>query len=160
MRKGDTVFIKYMEQTPVGTLKIVSDGKALREISFFEGETLEDKPDSITDEAEKQLREYFAGKRRDFDIPLTLEGTPFRKKVWKELCNIPYGMTVSYKYIAKKIDCKAARPVGGANNKNPIVIVVPCHRVIGQNGALTGYGGGLWRKEILLELESKYKEVK
>ena len=153
------VFIKYMENTPVGTLKIVSDGKALKEISFFDNEVLKNEPDSITDEAEKQLKEYFLGERRYFDLPLALEGTPFRKKVWNELCNIPYGMTVSYKYIAQKINCRAARPIGGANNKNPVVIVVPCHRVIGEDGALTGYGGGLWRKEALLELERKYKEV-
>ena len=153
------VFIKYMENTPVGTLKIVSDGKALKEISFFDNEVLKNEPDSITDEAEKQLKEYFEGRRKSFDLPLSLDGTPFRKKVWNELCNIPYGMTVSYKYIARKINCRAARPIGGANNKNPVVIVVPCHRVIGEGGSLTGYGGGLWRKEALLELERKYKEV-
>ena len=153
------VFIKYMENTPVGTLKIVSDGKALKEISFFDNEVLKNEPDSITDEAEKQLKEYFEGRRKSFDLPLSLDGTPFRKKVWNELCNIPYGMTVSYKYIARKINCRAARPIGGANNKNPVVIVVPCHRVIGEGGSLIGYGGGLWRKEALLELERKYKEV-
>ena len=153
------MFIKYMENTPVGTLKIVSDGCAIKEISFFDEEILEDLPDRVTDEAEKQLKEYFEGRRKSFDLPLSLEGTPFRKKVWNELCNIPYGMTVSYKYIAQKINCRAARPIGGANNKNPVVIVVPCHRVIGEDGALTGYGGGLWRKEALLELERKYKEV-
>ena len=153
------MFIKYMENTPVGTLKIVSDGKALKEISFFDNEVLKNEPDSITDEAEKQLKEYFEGRRKSFDLPLSLDGTPFRKKVWNELCNIPYGMTVSYKYIARKINCRAARPIGGANNKNPVVIVVPCHRVIGEGGSLTGYGGGLWRKEALLELERKYKEV-
>ena len=153
------MFIKYMENTPVGTLKIVSDGRNVKEISFFDDEVLKNEPDSITDEAEKQLKEYFEGRRKSFDLPLSLEGTPFRKKVWNELCNIPYGMTVSYKYIARKINCRAARPIGGANNKNPVVIVVPCHRVIGEGGSLTGYGGGLWRKEALLELERKHKEV-
>ena len=153
------MFIKYMENTPVGTLKIVSDGRNVKEISFFDDEVLKNEPDSITDEAEKQLKEYFEGRRKSFDLPLSLEGTPFRKKVWNELCNIPYGMTVSYKYIARKINCRAARPIGGANNKNPGVIVVPCHRVIGEGGSLTGYGGGLWRKEALLELERKHKEV-
>ncbi len=153
------MFVKYMENTPVGTLKIVSDGRAVKEVSFFDDKALKNEPDSITDEAEKQLKEYFEGRRKSFDLPLSLEGTPFRKKVWNELCNIPYGTTVSYKYIAQKINCRAARPIGGANNKNPVVIVVPCHRVIGEGGSLTGYGGGLWRKEALLELERKYKEV-
>ena len=149
-----------MDNTPVGTLKIVSDGMAIKEISFFEGEKEAENGDEITTKAIKELAEYFEGKRKTFDFPLNVEGTSFRKRVWNELCNIPYGDVVSYKYIADKINCKAARPVGGANNKNPIVIVIPCHRVVGADGSLTGYGGGLWRKEILLELERNNKEVK
>ena len=149
-----------MDNTPVGTLKIVSDGRAIKEISFFEGEKETVNGDEITTRAVKELEEYFEGKRKIFDLPINLEGTPFRKRVWKELCNIPYGETVSYKYIADKINCSSARPIGGANNKNPIVIVIPCHRVVGADGSLTGYGGGLWRKEVLLELERNNKEVK
>jgi len=152
-------YLRYLGNTPVGTLKIVSDGKYIKEISFYEGERAEENGDVLTDEAKKQLEEYFEGKRKCFDIPLAMEGTSFRRKVWKELCNISYGETVSYKYIAERIGCKAARPIGGANNKNNIVIVIPCHRVIGSDGSMTGYGGGLWRKEILLELEKYYKEV-
>ena len=159
MKRGEKVFVKYMKETPVGTLKIVSDGKSIKEISFFDADAFEDLPDRVTEEAEKQLEEYFEGNRKSFDLTLALDGTPFRLKVWNELCNIPYGMTVSYKYIAQEINCRAARPIGGANNKNPIVIVIPCHRVVGEDGSLTGYGGGLWRKEVLLELERKYKEV-
>ncbi|WP_243900742.1 methylated-DNA--[protein]-cysteine S-methyltransferase [Glycomyces niveus] len=101
-----------------------------------------------------QLEAYFAGDLKDFDLPLAAAGTAFQHKVWKELCRIPYGETVSYMDIAERIgDRKAVRAVGLANGRNPIAIVVPCHRVIGANGKLTGYAGGLWRKERLLSLE-------
>ena len=101
-----------------------------------------------------QLEEYFAGKRKTFDIPIKLEGTPFHKKVWEALQKIPYGGTRTYGEIAKAIGSpKAARAVGGANNKNPIGIVVPCHRVIGADGSLTGYACGLEIKKYLLDLE-------
>jgi len=107
-------------------------------------------------EADKQLREYFAGKRKAFDLPLEPAGTGFQKKVWAALQKIPYGETESYGEIAKRIDNPlAARAVGMANNRNPIVIIYPCHRVIGADGSLTGYGGGLKNKEFLLELEGK-----
>ena len=105
-------------------------------------------------EAERQLSEYFAGKRREFDLPLAPEGTAFQLSVWQALRTIPYGHTCSYGEIAEKIgNPKAASVVGMANNKNPISIIVPCHRVIGANGALTGYGGGIDIKKFLLELE-------
>lgn len=102
-----------------------------------------------------QLNGYFAGERRQFDTPVTfVGGTPFQRKVWQELLNIPYGEVRSYKDIARAIGMpKAVRAVGGANNKNPISIIVPCHRVVGSNGALVGYGGGLDKKEYLLKLE-------
>ena len=104
-----------------------------------------------------QLDEYFAGKRKIFDLPLELRGTDFRKRVWAELLNISYGETRSYKDIAHYIgNPKAVRAVGGANHHNPVSIIVPCHRVIAANGALTGYGGELWRKEWLLAHEAKY----
>jgi len=104
--------------------------------------------------AARQFSEYFDGKRKTFDLPLIMRGTAFQKKVWKALQNIPYGKTVSYGEIAAKIgNPKACRAVGMANNRNPISIIVPCHRVIGHNGSLTGYGGGLELKQKLLELE-------
>lgn len=106
-----------------------------------------------------QLSEYFSGERRQFDVPITfLGGTPFQRKVWQALQDIPYGEVRTYKEIAQAIGIpKAVRAVGGANNKNPISILVPCHRVIGSNGALVGYGGGLDKKEYLLKLEGYLK---
>src|SRR5882757_60449 len=105
-------------------------------------------------EAARQLEEYFAGTRRDFDLPLRLQGTQFQQRVWRALTEIPYGATLSYGELAKRIgNPNASRAVGLANGRNPISIVVPCHRVIGASGKLVGYGGGLSRKEILLALE-------
>jgi methylated-DNA-[protein]-cysteine S-methyltransferase len=102
----------------------------------------------------RQLQEYFAGELREFDIPLLMEGTEFQKRVWKTLQTIPYGETISYGELAKKIgDSKAVRAVGAANGQNPIPIIVPCHRVIGSDGSLTGFGGGIENKRKLLELE-------
>ncbi len=106
-----------------------------------------------------QLLEYFDGNRKSFDFPYELKGTEFQKKVWLALLNIPYGQTASYKDIARIIgDEKASRAVGNANNKNPIAIIVPCHRVIGTNGKLVGYAGGLHIKEMLLNLEKNFNE--
>jgi methylated-DNA-[protein]-cysteine S-methyltransferase len=103
---------------------------------------------------ELQLSEYFDGKRKTFDVPLRLQGPPFHMRVWKELLGIPYGETISYGELAKRVgDPTTARAVGAANGANPIVIVIPCHRVIGTSGKLVGYGGGLWRKRTLLDLE-------
>jgi O-6-methylguanine DNA methyltransferase len=101
-----------------------------------------------------QLKEYFAGTRKEFDVPLDIEGTDFQKRVWNELQNIPYGKTISYKSLSEKLgDVKAIRAVGKANGQNPIAIIIPCHRVIGANGTLVGYAGGLAIKEKLLHLE-------
>ncbi|MDR1610590.1 MAG: methylated-DNA--[protein]-cysteine S-methyltransferase [Candidatus Symbiothrix sp.] len=109
------------------------------------------------DELEVQLKEYFEGKRKQFTVKLFIQGTPFQKKVWAALMEIPYGSTHSYKEQSVAIGMsKAVRAVANANGANPISIVVPCHRVIGSNGLLTGYGGGLWRKKFLLELEAAY----
>ena len=106
-------------------------------------------------EAARQLEEFFNRERRDFDLPISPSGTDFQMKVWKELCNIPYGETISYGELARRIgNPNASRAVGLANGANPISIIVPCHRVIGANGKLTGYGGGLPRKEKLLALEA------
>ncbi|MDP2363536.1 MAG: methylated-DNA--[protein]-cysteine S-methyltransferase [Ignavibacteria bacterium] len=101
-----------------------------------------------------QLKEYFAGTRKEFDVPLDIEGTDFQKRVWRELLKIPYGKTISYKALSEKLgDVKAIRAVGKANSQNPIAIIIPCHRVIGADGSLTGYAGGLAIKEKLLHLE-------
>lgn len=109
---------------------------------------------ALLTEAKKQLQEYFEGRRKEFNLPLLLRGTEFQKKVWQGLCTIPYGETISYKELAGIIgNPKAVRAVGGANNKNPIMIIVPCHRVIGADGSLVGFGCGLHVKKLLLELE-------
>ena len=104
--------------------------------------------------AGRQLTEYFQGQRQEFSLPLAPQGTPFQQRVWWALQTIPYGQTRSYGEIARQVNSpKGARAVGMANHRNPIAVFIPCHRVVGQNGALTGYAGGLWRKEKLLELE-------
>jgi len=105
--------------------------------------------------ARSQLKEYFAGRRTEFDLPLVFHGTPFQRTVWKRLLDIPYGKTVSYQHQARRIgDVNKVRAVGNANGKNPISIIAPCHRVLGKDGSLTGFGGGLDRKRFLLTLES------
>lgn len=142
--------------SPIGLLEICAYEDAIKSIYFAEVELHEESKISIIEQAKMQLEEYFEGKRKEFDLKLALSGTDFQLRVWNELTNIPYGQTVSYGEIAKRIgNPKASRAVGGANNKNPISIVVPCHRVIGANKKMVGYGGGLWRKEGLLKLESQ-----
>ena len=151
----------YMD-SPIGKLLIVSDEAGLRQILFPRG-TEPRKPEdewqedaSANAEVIRQLRAYFSGDRENFDFPLAPEGTTFQQKVWTELCEIPYGETISYGELATRIgNPKASRAVGLANGSNPIPIVIPCHRVIGSNGKLTGYGGGLPIKEKLLALEQR-----
>ena len=112
-------------------------------------------PAAFADVSE-QLGEYFAGRRTSFDVPLPMDGAPFERRVWRALQEIPYGETVSYGELARRIDQpSAARAVGMANGRNPIAVIVPCHRVIGADGTLTGYGGGLERKRLLLDLEAR-----
>jgi methylated-DNA-[protein]-cysteine S-methyltransferase len=144
-------------------LLLTSDGKALVGLYMVEqkyGPEIGEgwvRDDSIEPfgEAKRQLAAYFDGRLRDFDLPLTMHGTEFQRKVWDELLLIPFGSTVSYGELARRVgDPKASRAVGTANGRNPISIIVPCHRVIGANGKLTGYGGGLWRKDALLTFES------
>ena len=143
--------------SPIGQLTLIGTNKALTSICFgVSGYTFN--PSELLLRAVRELREYFAGERRDFDIPLDPAGTDFQKKVWQELRAIPYGQTRSYGDIARACsNPKAARAVGLANNKNPIPIIIPCHRVIGADGSLTGYAGGLDAKKFLLELEQKNK---
>ena len=108
----------------------------------------------VIDQCARELDEYFDGTRKTFDVPLLPVGTPFREKCWAELTRIPYGVAISYGEMARRVgNGKASRAVGGANHNNPVNIIIPCHRVIGANGALTGYGGGIWRKKWLLEHE-------
>lgn len=141
--------------SPCGRLKIGYTDKAIRYVLFTD-EKESGKPSALSELAASQLTEYFSGKRKDFDLPLEPQGTEFRKKVWSALTEIPYGETRSYKDIAESIgNPKACRAVGGANNKNPISIIIPCHRVVGADGSLVGYGGGLDKKTMLLDLESK-----
>lgn len=141
--------------SPVGPLTLEEKGGKLSGVFFGEKNGSERNQNSeVLKEAQKQLTEYFQGKRSRFDLPLQLEGTSFRKQVWQALQQIPYGQTISYGQLAKKIgNPRAVRAVGGANHHNPISIIIPCHRVIGADGGLTGYGGGLEIKRFLLELE-------
>ncbi len=144
--------------SPIGELLLTSDGDALTRLhmSPFTIDTEWERDDDAMREFVGQLDEYFAGKRRDFDIPLASVGTPFQQRVWQALCEIPYGETWSYLQLATRIgNPKACRAVGLANGRNPIAVIVPCHRVIGANGALTGYGGGMERKRTLLDLERR-----
>jgi methylated-DNA-[protein]-cysteine S-methyltransferase len=152
----------YLE-TPIGTLLIAGDAEAVRRIDFPKNGKASTADEGWTESAKgpvgvaaKQLKEYFAGKRADFDLPLAPEGTEFQRTVWRSLQDIPYGETISYGELAKRVgNPKASRAVGAANGQNPIPIVIPCHRVIGANGKLTGFGGGLPTKEKLLALEAK-----
>ena len=147
--------------SPFGKLIIVSDGDAITCIKH-EDKIIsidEHRSDELTSKAAAELKEYFSGKRRHFDLPLRPQGTTFQRSVWKALSEIPYGETRSYKQIAQAVgNPKACRAVGLANNKNPIWILIPCHRVIGSNGELTGYGGGLDMKKNLLESEKVNNE--
>jgi methylated-DNA-[protein]-cysteine S-methyltransferase len=146
--------------TPLGVTKITGSSEGLFYIIVLDSEEpLTDViPESLED-AVYQLNEYFEGIRTEFQLDLNPEGTEFQKKVWLELQNIPYGRTASYMELSKLIgDPKAIRAVGAANGRNPLWIVVPCHRVIGSDGSLTGYAGGLHRKKWLLEHESPHKQ--
>ncbi len=148
--------------SPLGRILLVSDGSLLTG-AYFSGQKYEPvpghgwRPESdfrIFQDASFQLHEYFAGRRRQFDIPLNLRGTPFQMKVWNALLDIPLGATVSYGELAGRIKRKdAVRAVGAAVGRNPVSVIVPCHRVIGSGGSLTGYAGGLERKRALLDLE-------
>lgn len=149
--------LRYLD-SPIGPLTLGEEDGALTELLFGrvelpgagEGET------PLLRQAEKELREYFAGTRREFHLPLRPHGTAFQRRVWDALLTIPYGETRSYAQIAAQAGCpKGFRAVGMANHSNPISILIPCHRVVGKNGSLTGYGGGLDAKRYLLKLEAE-----
>lgn len=147
----------YYYHTDIGRIGIADNGHAITNV-FFAQETasanIKENETTLINKAAGQIREYLAGKRRIFDLPLKAEGTEFQRKVWQALLSIPYGETSSYQQIAEQIGkAKACRAVGMANNRNPIAIIIPCHRVVGKNGKLVGYGGGLAIKARLLEIE-------
>lgn len=164
---------KGILETQVGPVQILAEDNYIIRLDFvkaglvecsrfiekyFPDNRVEDGVTSTVITALVQLDEYFAGTRKLFDLNVKLYGTPFRTKVWSELCKIPYGETISYKELAQRCESeKGFRAVGQANHFNPISIIVPCHRVIGSNTALTGYGGGLDNKKFLLEHEAKYR---
>ncbi|MGI5936406.1 MAG: methylated-DNA--[protein]-cysteine S-methyltransferase [Oscillospiraceae bacterium] len=141
--------------SPLGPLTITEENGQITSLSF--GASRDSEPTPLLLEAKIQLEEYFAGKRREFRLPLAPKGTEFQQRVWKALLAIPYGETRSYGEIARDIgNPRASRAVGMANNRNPIAIIIPCHRVIGSTGRLVGYGGGLDKKEFLLNIERQY----
>ncbi|MEA0552177.1 methylated-DNA--[protein]-cysteine S-methyltransferase [Lysinibacillus irui] len=149
-------------KSPIGVIEIEGSDSAIYGINFAERDEIIHIPQQDTPkvlmECAKQLQEYFIGERHDFSFPYVVEGTDFQQAVWQALPTVSYGETASYKDIAVAINNeKAVRAVGSANGKNNISIVVPCHRIIGSNGTLTGYGGGMWRKEWLLQHEQTYK---
>ena len=148
-------FTKYHE-SPVGTLKIQCTSSHVVLIHFVDESGSENDNNEVLKKCTAQLDEYFEGKRKDFDLPLDQEGSPFQINVWNHLMKIPFGKTISYLQLSKQIgDVKAIRAIAAANGKNNLAIVVPCHRVIGSDAKLVGYAGGIWRKKWLLEHETK-----
>ena len=152
----NAVFTTYLE-SPVGLIEINADDAGILSILFTDDtERTEREENDISVSAKAELAEYFSGIRKTFDLPLHFSGTDFQQRVWTQLQAIPYGTTVSYLDLAKKLgDPKCIRAAASANGKNPFAIIVPCHRVVGSNNDLVGYAGGLWRKRWLLEHENK-----
>lgn len=149
----------FVYPTPMGRITLASDGASITQLVFgaveLEGTNV---PTVLTNEAANQVQEYLAGKRKEFDVPLEPAGTAFQKEVWCALGRIPYGETRSYQQVAQMIgNPRAMRAVGGANNKNPLPLLIPCHRVIGVNGDLVGYAAGLKIKRFLLDLEERFR---
>lgn len=146
--------------TPLGIAEINGDENGISSIlAFDEGKSVSETIPSELQEAVLQLQDYFDGKRKDFTFKMNPSGTEFQKKVWKGLLEIPFGKTLSYQEFSIRLgDVKAIRAVASANGRNPLWIVVPCHRVIGSDGSLTGYAGGLWRKKWLLDHENPVKQ--
>jgi methylated-DNA-[protein]-cysteine S-methyltransferase len=155
MKSVQRAFIK----TPIGFLELAGTEKGLQQINFLDFKVRPKRTPSCLKMAADQIEEYFAGKLTHFTVPLDLEGTPFQQKVWEEVQKIPFGSTLTYVDIAKKMgNMHILRAVGGANASNPVPIIIPCHRVIGKTGKLVGYGGGLKRKKWLLEHENAFSQ--
>lgn len=147
--------------SPLGLIEVKATDTDLQVVSFIDekAKPAGPYPNAITEATIKQLEEYFEGKRKQFDLPLRPEGTAFQQMVWKQLLQIPYGKISTYSTIANQLDNPlSTRAVGTANGRNPIAIIIPCHRVIGADGSMTGYAGGVWRKEKLLLLEGFLQE--
>lgn len=161
-KRNATMFYEHIE-SPIGPIVLAGNGEAVQWVGLPESRHPLTIPDEWTRnskpfvEAKRQLDAYFAGELTDFDLPLLPHGTEFQQRVWKALCTIPYATTISYAELARRVgNPKASRAVGLANAANPLSIIVPCHRVIGANGSLTGYGGGLPAKQHLLDLERRH----
>lgn len=152
----ECIFKAYYN-SPIGYIQILGTEHSIISLDFIDEIKNNEKRNDLLNTCITELDEYFNRKRQSFSLNLLLDGTDFQKKVWNALINIPYGKTVSYKDIAKAIgNEKSVRAVGNANNKNKIAIIIPCHRVIGSNGSLIGYAGGLWRKEWLINHEKMF----
>lgn len=153
-------FVKYM-LTPIGEISIFEENEMIFEIAFgHKSNNAIVQNTALLEKADRELTEYFTGERKHFDLPLLLNGTNWQEKVWTALMEIPYGETRSYKEIAQAAgNPKGCRAVGNANNKNHLPIVIPCHRVIGAQGKMVGFGGGIALKEKLLALEAEHKEA-
>jgi methylated-DNA-[protein]-cysteine S-methyltransferase len=154
----NTELYQTFYHSPLGTIEIAGTTEAVTDVKFVENKTsyaATPVPPVLLD-CTQQLQEYFAGQRKVFSVKMAAQGTPFQQSVWDYVAKIPYGKTVSYKTIALLLgDAGASRAVGMANGKNPLLLLVPCHRVISQDGSLTGYAGGLWRKQWLLDKENE-----
>ncbi len=146
--------------TPLGLLEIKADDDFVLSTLFLENtDGVQESENAVSRQAKQQLHEYFASQREVFSLPLSLNGSTFQQKVWTELQHIPYGKTISYLQLAVNLgDEKCIRAAATANGRNPFAIIVPCHRVIGKDGSLTGYAGGLWRKQWLLEHEGSFRK--
>lgn len=152
--QGPRIFKAYY-RSELGRLEIRGTEKGIMSLKFVAGRGRTDRNlPPIVKKCRQQIDEYFSGKRKKFAVKLYLEGTAFQKSIWKELLKVPFGKTAAYGEIARAAgNPKASRAVGNANNRNPVSIIIPCHRIVGSTGGLTGYGGGLWRKEWLLKHE-------
>lgn len=155
-----SAFWKSEYTSPLGTLHLVTDEQAVRQVSFsssMDAYTEDGTGQPVMQQLKAELDAYFAGELRAFSVPLAMDDTAFRLRVWEQLRKIPYGQTISYQGLAIRLgDPKCIRAAGTANGKNPIAIIVPCHRVIGQQGSLVGYAGELWRKRWLLDHEARF----
>ena len=171
MKTKSEEFMVYENfDSPIGTILIIADNSGLKELRFIKRDSFINQPErtqnnftkaeEICKQAKEELQKYFEGRLKQFTVQLSPEGTDFQKSVWKELCKIPYGKTLSYKQIAENLNNpKSCRAVGNANGKNPIPIIIPCHRVICTGGKLGGFSAGLDRKRFLLSLEQKEYQI-